>query len=69
MDVEPVQPPGLYRAAFDLAERYGLPAIYDSTYVALAELRGCDFWTADLRLFNTFSPQHPRVRLLRQFVP
>src|SRR4051812_2616669 len=45
------RPADLYREAFDLAERYRLPAIYDSIYVALADLRGCDLWTADLRLF------------------
>lgn len=35
--------------AFELAVQHGLSA-YDATYVALAEARGCDVVTADLRL-------------------
>ncbi len=37
-------------------------AAYDSFYLALAEERECDFWTADKRLFNSVSTQHSWVR-------
>lgn len=28
------------------------PRVYDATYAALAEMRGCDFWTADKTFAN-----------------
>lgn len=37
-------------------------AAYDSFYLALAEARQCELWTADRRLFNSTSPRHPWVR-------
>ena len=45
---------GLANRAFKLAADHGLSA-YDATYVALAEKRGCDLVTADLRLIALVS--------------
>lgn len=42
----------LLRRAYALAEQFNRPTTYDSQYLALAERLGCDFWTADERLFN-----------------
>lgn len=33
--------------AREIARRYHQERIYDSLYAALAQLRGCEFWTAD----------------------
>jgi len=44
--------PNLRQRARDIAERFNLPTVYDATYAALAELRGCDFWTADKVFYN-----------------
>ena len=33
--------------ARQIARRFNLRRVYDATYAALAELRGCEFWTAD----------------------
>jgi predicted nucleic acid-binding protein len=41
----------LVARAFALAADHGL-STYDATYVALAEARGCDLITADLRLIS-----------------
>ena len=41
----------LMARAFVLAADHGL-STYDATYVALAEARGCDLVTADLRLIS-----------------
>jgi predicted nucleic acid-binding protein len=38
--------------AMELGQQFGLPAAYDSHYLALAERRGCELWTADLRMWN-----------------
>jgi predicted nucleic acid-binding protein len=43
----------LHQSALEWAGRLGLPAAYDSYYLALADYLGCEFWTADERLYNT----------------
>ena len=42
----------LQRRAFELAARFNRPRAYGSQYLALAELLGCELWTADERLVN-----------------
>ncbi len=39
--------------AMKLGQQFGLPAAYDSHYLALAESKECEFWTADTRLWNS----------------
>jgi predicted nucleic acid-binding protein len=39
--------------AMELGQQFGLPAAYDSHYLALAESRECELWTADTRLWNS----------------
>lgn len=39
--------PGQRELAWSLAEELRLPHVYDTAYLALAQLRGCEFWTAD----------------------
>ena len=64
------------RRAREIAAQLDQPSVYDATYAALAELRGCDFWTADKRFANaahqnrrapdgTTSPAFPLVRSVR----
>ncbi len=50
--IELLSLPGQRERAWSLAEELRLPHVYDTTYLALAELRGCEFWTADRRLGN-----------------
>jgi predicted nucleic acid-binding protein len=69
LPIEIASPAGIYRKALDLANRYGRPNVYDTHYVALAELAGCDFWTADMRLVNALNGRLPFVRALSSFVP
>ena len=45
--VATLNPAGLRQRAREIAARFNQKVVYDSTYAALAELRGCDFWTAD----------------------
>ncbi len=42
----------MHRTAWRLAKEVGLPVCYDTQYLAVAELEGCEFWTADRRLVN-----------------
>lgn len=45
--VEVLTHPNLRERARGIAEQFNQRTVYDSTYAALAELRGCEFWTAD----------------------
>jgi predicted nucleic acid-binding protein len=45
--------PRLRRRTREIAEQFKFRAVYDSSYAALAELRGCDFWTADKVFYHT----------------
>ena len=47
-----MRPAGLHQRAWELTRHFDLPAAYDAHYLALAEMVGCPFWTADERLFN-----------------
>ncbi len=58
----------LYDDAWRIAETYSLPTLYDAYYLALAKLRGCDFWTADQRFLNSVAGLRD-VRNLRDFAP
>ncbi|MEA3335786.1 MAG: type II toxin-antitoxin system VapC family toxin [Chloroflexota bacterium] len=42
----------IFPLAWQLAKQYNRPRAYDTAYLALAQLRGCEFWTTDQRLYN-----------------
>lgn len=50
--------------ARSIAESLNQMRVYDATYAALAQLRGCDFWTADERFYNAASSISPFVRFV-----
>lgn len=54
----------LHCRALSLAAELGLPTTYDAHYLALAESQGCDFWTADERLYRAVRERLPWVRIL-----
>ncbi len=54
----------LHRRALLVAERFGLPSSYDAHYLALAEMFGAEFWTADRRLAQVVGAALPWVHLL-----
>jgi predicted nucleic acid-binding protein len=43
--------------AMELGQQFGLPAAYDSHYLALAELKECTLWTADRRMWRAVKDQ------------
>jgi len=61
--------PKLRRRAWELARELGLPVVYDSYYLAVAELNNCEFWTADEKLARAVRPKINYLRLLSEFVP
>ena len=60
--VDVFSPPELYGRAWNLAKTLRQPKVYDSYYLALAELLDCKFWTADERLYNTVRETLPWAR-------
>jgi len=61
--------PGQRQRAWDLAIQFGFATVYDATYMALAELRNCEFWTADDKLFERAGKQFPLMRHLADYHP
>ena len=62
-------PVGLYEQAFDFATQVGLPSVYDSLYVVLAQMLGAELWTADARLLAAVGAHAPWVRSLADYQP
>ena len=60
---------GQRQRAWEMAADYGFATVYDATYLALAELRGCEFWTADERLFNRVKDTLTFVKWLQNYIP
>jgi predicted nucleic acid-binding protein len=55
-------PEELHVRAWELARRLNRPAAYNAHYLALAEILGCELWTADERLCNASRETIPWVR-------
>jgi len=69
LPIQQIAVPGQRQRAWEIATDLGLPTVYDATYLALAELRGCEFWTADERLFNRVKDRLPFVKWLGNYAP
>jgi predicted nucleic acid-binding protein len=67
LDGTPIQiftHPDLRRRAREIAEQFYQKYVYDSTYAALAELRSCEFWTADKAFYDAVKAALPFVKYL-----
>jgi predicted nucleic acid-binding protein len=67
LPIQQMSLPGQRRRAWELAGHFALPTVYDATYLALADLRGCEFWTADERLFRRVENRLTFVRWLGNY--
>jgi len=52
VQVRIVTHPDIVRRSRETARRFNQERIYDSLYAALAELRGCEFWTLTKRFMK-----------------
>ncbi len=68
MGIEVRESPQIHLRALELAQELQTPAVYDTHYLALADILGCDLWTADERFFNSVKEQQPRVKWLGGYV-
>jgi predicted nucleic acid-binding protein len=55
--------------AWEIAREFQFPTVYDATYLALAELRQCEFWTADEKLFKQVRDELSFVQWLGNYSP
>ncbi|OGO40180.1 MAG: hypothetical protein A2Z04_03400 [Chloroflexi bacterium RBG_16_57_9] len=70
LDAAPVKimdAPGLRQRAREIAEQFNQRFVYDATYAALAELRGCEFWTADKVFFEAVGATLTFVKYLPEY--
>ena len=67
MGIEIRESPQIHFRAMELAQELQRPAVYDTHYLALADILGCDLWTADERFFNSIKERQPRIRWLGEF--
>lgn len=65
--VQIVTHPDMVRRAREIARLYNQERIYDALYAALAELRGCEFWTADKRFYDAVNKALPFVKYLPDY--
>ncbi len=61
--------PDLHERAWQLAAQLNRPTAYDTHYLALAQILGCEFWTADERLKNAAQLSLPWVHWLGELMP
>jgi predicted nucleic acid-binding protein len=69
LGVRLVSTPDLHAQAWELAKRFNRPTTYDTHYLALALAFGCEFWTADRRLYNAVKEELSWVKWLGDFRP
>lgn len=63
-----LQIPGdLLERGFDIARQHKRPTVYDTLYVALAEIKGCTLWTADMKLLNALGKKASWVRWIGDY--
>jgi predicted nucleic acid-binding protein len=55
--------------AWEIAREFQFPTVYDATYLALAELSKCEFWTADEKLFKQVRDKLTFVQWLGNYSP
>lgn len=64
-----VHPDDILERAWFFAQRFNRPTVYDSYYLAIGDILGCDVWTADRRLHIAVEKELPWVKLLRDHRP
>jgi predicted nucleic acid-binding protein len=67
MGIEIRESPQIHFRAMELDQELQRPAVYDTHYLALADILDCDLWTADERFFNSVKKRQPRLRWLGEF--
>lgn len=69
LPIKTTHSPEQRKRAWEIARQFQFPTVYDATYLALAELRRCEFWTADEKLFNQVKDKLTFVQWLGNYSP
>lgn len=64
LDIQYYDEPALHAEAAEIAAEYGLPAVYDAHYLALAKRLGVDLVTTDAKLVKAVGDTLSWVRLV-----
>jgi predicted nucleic acid-binding protein len=64
LPVERAWPQELHTRAWEIAKALDQRKAYDAHYLALAEIEGCELWTADRRLYNAVGGRMPWLKLV-----
>lgn len=59
--------PLMRQRAREIARQFNQRKVYDATYAALAELRNCEFWTADKAFYEIVKSALPFVKYLSDY--
>ncbi len=59
--------PDLHLRALQLASHLQQGAVYDAHYLALADILGCEYWTADERFYRAALSSAQNVRWIGEF--
>ena len=59
--------PNIHSRAVRIAGRLRQGAVYDTHYLALADILGCEYWTADERFYRAAAPISQRVHWIGEF--
>ncbi|MDQ7829987.1 MAG: type II toxin-antitoxin system VapC family toxin [Armatimonadota bacterium] len=62
--IRTAHPRGLFDRAWAIAAVLGRPTTYDTVYLAVAELRGCELWTVDEQLARVAAGRFPQLRVV-----
>jgi len=65
--VQLITHPDAVKRAREIARQFHQSKIYDALYAALAELRGCEFWTADKAFYDAVKAALPCVKHLPDY--
>jgi predicted nucleic acid-binding protein len=66
-DVQLISTKQIRQRARYIAEQFNQRTVYDSVYAALAELRGCDLWTADKQFYDAVRGKLKFVKFLPDY--
>ena len=61
------EPAELHSKAIEMASKLRQGAVYDTHYLALAEILNCELWTADQRFYEAVRPAYERTRWIGTF--
>jgi len=67
IELDALQDGSISIRALEFADQFSQKATYDSHYLALAEREGCEYWTADERLWHAVHGTLSWVRWLGEF--